>query len=107
MKSWFDLARRVLHLTVQLDARTTELRSAHKQVAYWRQLAGERWDNITRLNAEVDKANFEERGMSDPIPSVVSVPLGSRDRANALRLAAENAELRALVDDLKNGRNPS
>jgi hypothetical protein len=30
------------------------------------------------------------------------VPLGSRDRANALKLAAENADLRAEVERLQN-----
>lgn len=34
-------------------------------------------------------------------------PALNRDRANANQLAAENAELRQLVDDLKNGRNPT
>lgn len=109
LRSWFDLARKVLNLTVQLDARAAELRDAHKTVAYWKQLAGERWDDVQRLNgavnaaktAEVKRAESEPRGMSDPVPAVAAVLLGSRDRANAQRLAAENAQLRAEVERLQ------
>lgn len=109
LRSWFDLARRVVNLTVQLDARAGELRDVHKQVAYWKQLAGERWDEVQRLNGEVNAGKLAEPercGMSNPVPSVVSIPLGSRDRANAVRLSEENSVLRAEVDRLRvvNGR---
>lgn len=108
MKAWFDMARRVLNLTVQLDARAAELRDAHRQVAYWKDLAGQRWEDIQRLNvALADAQPAKQVGMGDISPAVVAVPLGSRDRENANRLALENADLRAEVERLKNGRNPS
>jgi hypothetical protein len=101
-RAWFNLARRVVNLTVQLDARASELRDVHKQVAYWRQIAGERWDEVQRLNGKVNAAPEPKPGaMGDLVPAVAPVPLGSRDRANALKLAAENADLRAEVERLQ------
>lgn len=89
MKAWFDLARRCLNLMIQLDARTVELRDAHRNVAYWKQLANDRWGDVQRLNAEVNEAKVEKPafGMGDLVPSVVHVPPGVHDRANAVKLA--------------------
>lgn len=100
LRKRLDLARRVLNLTIQLDARAGELRDAHKQVAYWQQLAGQRWDDVQRLNAAVNEAKAEQkpqRGMGDIVPSVVHVSCGSRDAANALALADRNAELHTEI----------
>jgi hypothetical protein len=110
VKSWFDLAGRVIALRVQLEAKTGELRAAHKTIEYWKALANDRWAEVCKLNADVNEARqaVAQGNVRNLLPPPPGVPaLGSRDRANAHRLAAENAELRALVDDLKNGRNPS
>jgi hypothetical protein len=101
VKAWFDLAGKVVALTTQLAARTGELRDAHKQVAYWKQIAGERWDHIARLNADVNEARADVTRGRNLIPPVAPSALGSRDRANAQRLAAENAALRAEVERLE------
>lgn len=100
LRAWFDLARRVVSLTVQLDARTGELRAALKTVEYWKQIAGSRWDEVCRLNADVNEARAAAvRGHArELLPSAASVPLGSRDRANLHRLTDENERLRALVE---------
>lgn len=110
MKAWFDLAGKVVALRVQLEAKTGELRAAHKTIEYWKALANDRWAEVCKLHADLKetRAAVAQGNAQQLLPSPPSMPaLGSRDRANALRLAAENAELRALVDDLKNGRNPS
>lgn len=110
LRLWFDMAGRVVALGVQLEAKTGELRAAHKTIEYWKKLANDRWAEVCKLNADVNEARaaVAAGNARQLLPAPPSLPaLGSRDRANALRLAAENAELRALVDDLKNGRNPS
>lgn len=101
--SWFDMAGRVAALTAQLAGRTGELRAAHKTIEYWKQIAGSRFDEIRRLTADVNEARAAatSRQGRDLIPPPVSVPLGSRDRANAHRLAVENADLRAEVERLQ------
>jgi hypothetical protein len=101
VKSWFDLAGRVVSLTAQLAARTTELRDAHKQVAYWKQIAGERWDQIARLNADVNEARADATRGRNLIPAIAPSVLGSRDRANALRREGENEQLRTENEELR------
>lgn len=99
--SWFDMAGKVAVLTAQLAARTVELRDAHRTVEYWKQIAGQRFDEIRRLNADVNeaRASATSRRGHDLLPAPVAVPLGSKDRANALRLEVENARLRARAED--------
>lgn len=102
-RSWFDLAGQVANLTVQLAARTTELRDAHKTVAYWKQIAGERFDEIRRLNADINEARADatRRTSRDLVPPVVPSVLGSRDRANAQRMTTELAEARTENEELR------
>lgn len=98
------MASKVAGLTAQLAGKTGELRAAHKTIDYWKRLAEDRWDQILRLNADVNEAHQAvARGNArDLIPPPTDVPaLGSRDRANAQRLAAENASLRAEVERLE------
>lgn len=103
IRSWFDMTGKVAGLTAQLAGKTGELRAAHKTIGYWKRLAEDRWSQILKLHADVDEARrAAARGdahllIPPPAPSV----LGSRDRTNALRLAAENAELRAEVERLE------
>lgn len=101
--SWFDLAGRVAGLTIQLAARTGELRDAHKTVAYWKQIAGERFEEIRRLNADVNEARVDATRASARtlIPPVAPSALGSRDRANALRLEGEKEQLRTENEELR------
>lgn len=81
-------------------------------VVFWKELAEKRFveiqklnDRIARLNVDVNEARAaiteKPKGMGDITPSVVSVPLGSRDRANAVRLANEADRLRAENEELR------
>jgi len=48
VRSWFDLARKVLNLTMQLNAKTQELCDAHRRI---RVLEQERTDALDQLDA--------------------------------------------------------
>jgi hypothetical protein len=81
-----------------------DLWASKRSVDYWqarhdegvkarRRLVDDREEQIRVLSAELDRRLV-------PMPAAPGPP-GGRDRENALRLAAENADLRAQVEDLK------
>lgn len=104
MKSWFDLAGKVVALGVQLEAKTGELRAAHKTIEYWKALANDRWAEVCKLRADVNEARaaVAQGNARQLLPSPPGAPaLGSRDRANAHRLAAANEQLRTENEELR------
>ena|SRR5688572_14433363 len=147
VRSWFDLARRVLNLTVRLNAKTQELCDAHRRIRVLEQeqdrtderdliaaqvRVSDLTEELARANRRIKDAEVKhkdaydrvlalERQLDETAPTRATKariadqhrdvsalpPAHDHHRANAARLDAENAELRALVDDLKNGRNPS
>ena len=72
-------------------------------------LARSRWVEIQRLNDQIARLNVEinahrlaatnrQVGMGDLVPAVTTEALGSKDRANVLRLTDENERLRAVAE---------
>jgi hypothetical protein len=108
----FNLVRRLANLTMQLQAKSQELRDAHRALAKAeaskafyvaecdrrdkerRTLIAAHEDEKRRLHDQHDRALV-------PTVSTAATALGSRDRQNAVRLAFENDGLRAEAEHLR------
>lgn len=112
LRSWFDMARRVVNLTVQLDAKSQELHAAHRALA-------KAEESKSFYVAQCDRKEVERRALVDahgdqlrrladahdralvPAVSTAQTALGSRDRANALGRERENEQLRTENEELR------
>ena len=112
VRSWFDLARKVLNLSVQLDAKAAELHAAHRalaraeeKVAFHVAQLDERDKERRKLIAEHED---EKRRLHDahdrslvPMVTTPAVALGARDRQNLHRLEGEKEQLRTENEELR------
>lgn len=105
VRSWFDMARRVVNLTVQLDAKSAELHAAHRALAKAEEskkfYVAQCDRKETERRALVEAHNDQLRRLADahdralvPAVSTAQTALGSRDRANAVKLAGQVEQLR-------------
>ena len=111
IRSWFDMARRVVNLTVQLDAKKQELHDAHRALAkaqestkfYIAQCDRKEVERRALVDAHNDQlrrlADANDRALVPMVPAALA-DVGSRERANARRLEDANEQLRHENEEL-------
>lgn len=87
-QNWYGATDAVVALIDQRDQMSAEIR----------RLEGENKSLRVDLDAARLAVAVKPAGMGDIVPAVTTEALGSRDRANVLRLSDENERLRAVAE---------